>query len=161
MTAEPKPTVYIETTIPSYLTAWSSRDLIRAAEQQLTKEWWEVRDRYELRISTYVVRECEAGDPEAADARMKSLDDIPIFAPSDQGDLLAEQLMLGVPLPPVASVDASHIASAAVGRCRYLLTWNCTHIANATLRSKIEAICRQMGYEPPIICTPKELLGAT
>ncbi len=41
---------------------------------------------------------------------------------------------------------------------RYLLTWNCAHIANATMRPKIEEICRAGGFEPPIICTPLELV---
>jgi hypothetical protein len=40
----------------------------------------------------------------------------------------------------------------------YLLTWNCTHIANAAIRSDIEDVCRARGYEPPVICTPEELL---
>lgn len=159
MTPEPKPTVYIETTIPSYLTAWPSRDLVRAAEQQLTKEWWAVRDQYDLRISTYVLEECAAGDAEAAEARLNALQHIPVFDRSGSVDSLADRLMKGVPLPARAAIDAFHIAMAAVSCCRYLLTWNCTHIANATFRPKIEAICRDAGYEPPVICTPKELLG--
>jgi hypothetical protein len=53
-----------------------------------------------------------------------------------------------------------HIAVAAVNGMAYLVTWNCTHIANATLRSQIEAVCRRVGYEPPVICTPRELLEA-
>jgi hypothetical protein len=42
---------------------------------------------------------------------------------------------------------------------QYLLTWNCTHLANAQLRSRIEQVCREAGYIPPIICTPEELAG--
>lgn len=43
------------------------------------------------------------------------------------------------------------------GRNYYLLTWNCTHIANASIRGKIEDACREEGMRPPIICTPEEL----
>ncbi|MEN8215120.1 MAG: hypothetical protein ABFS56_01830 [Pseudomonadota bacterium] len=50
-----------------------------------------------------------------------------------------------------------HIAVATIAGMDYLLTWNCTHIANATIRPKIEALCREFGYEPPTICTPQEL----
>jgi hypothetical protein len=64
-----------------------------------------------------------------------------------------------VPLPERAAVDALHIAVAAVHGMDYLLTWNCTHIANAALRDPIESVCRAHGYEPPAICTPEELLS--
>jgi hypothetical protein len=57
-------------------------------------------------------------------------------------------------------VDALHIAVATVQGIEYLLTWNCTHIANAAMRPRIEAICRSLGYEPPTICTPQELMEA-
>ena len=48
----------------------------------------------------------------------------------------------------------------AINGIDYLETWNFKHIANATLRSRIESVCREAGYEPPLICTPEELLGA-
>jgi len=66
-------------------------------------------------------------------------------------------LLRDVPLPPKAASDALHIATAAVHGMEYLLTWNCTHIANVTFRPQIEAVCRAAGYEPPLICTPEEL----
>jgi hypothetical protein len=72
---------------------------------------------------------------------------------------LAAKLIVNVPLPPKAQADALHIAVSAVNKMNYLLTWNCTHIANATLRSRIEAVCRSQGYEPPVVCTPQEMLG--
>ena len=62
------------------------------------------------------------------------------------------------PIPDIAEMDAYHIAVAAVNGMEYLLTWNCTHIANAVMRPRIEEICRQEGFEPPIICTPQELM---
>ena len=153
-----KPRVYIETTIPSYLTAWPSRDLIRAAHQQATREWWDRRAAFELVVSALVVRECEAGDPDAAAARLAALADLPLIAVTDAAVGLAQDLVAGVPLPPRAGVDALHIATAAVHGIDYLLTWNCTHIANAALRIRVEEVCRERGHRPPVICTPEELM---
>jgi hypothetical protein len=81
------------------------------------------------------------------------------LAQTREAETLADALLREVPLPAKAAADALHIAVAAVNGVFYLLTWNCTHIANATLRPRIEAVCRQSGYEPPVICSPKELLG--
>lgn len=154
-----KPTVYVETTIPSYLTAWPSRDLVRAGEQQLTRDWWAGRSEFDLRISSMVLLEFGAGDSDAAALRLAALDGVPVLVQSPEAESLADALLREVPLPAKAGADALHIAVAAVNGVAYLLTWNCTHIANATLRPRIEDLCRQMGYEPPVICTPKELLG--
>ena len=74
-------------------------------------------------------------------------------------DAIAEEIMSRAILPPKAQVDALHIATVAHHRIDYLLTWNYKHIANATLRSRIEQVCRDAGFEPPIICTPDELVG--
>jgi hypothetical protein len=155
-----KPTVYVETTVPSYLTAWQSRDVVRAGEQQVTRDWWERRTEFELRVSSLVLLECGAGDSDAAALRLAALDGVPVLAQTLEAETLADTLLREVPLPAKAAADALHIAVAAVNGVAYLLTWNCTHIANATLRPRIEAICRQLGYEPPVICTPTELLGS-
>ncbi len=153
-----KPTVYIETTIPSYLTAWPSRDLVRAAHQQITREWWARREEFDLFTSQLVVEECQAGDSQAAADRLAALAGIPLLESEPEAEALAAALVRKVPLPKKAATDALHIATAAVHGMTYLLTWNCTHIANATLRLPIEAVCQLAGYEPPLICTPGELL---
>src|SRR5262245_7033557 len=154
-----KPRVYIETTIPSYLQAWPSRDLVRAAHQQLTREWWDRRrGDFELFISELVRQECAAGDAAAAKERLQAIANLPILGVSAPAATLANTLLAEVPLPKKAALDALHIAIAVLNGMDYLLTWNCTHIANATLRSRIEAICRKLGHMPPIICTPEELL---
>jgi hypothetical protein len=155
-----KPRVYLETTIPSYLTAWPSRDLVRAAHQQITRDWWDKRRAvFELFISQVVLRECQAGDATAAAERLKILQDLPLLEQTEEATRLAQALVDRVPLPERAAVDALHVAIAAVHGVDYLLTWNCTHIANATLRDPIESVCRENGYEPPAICTPDELLA--
>ena len=152
-----RPRIYLETTIPSYLTAWPSRDLVRAAHQQITREWWARRGAFELYASRLVVQECQAGDPQAAADRLAALAGVPLLEQTPEAASLAEALLRGVPLPEQAASDALHIAITAVHGLDYLLTWNCTHIANVTLRPRIEAVCRAAGYEPPLICTPEEL----
>ena len=154
-----KPRVYLETTIPSYLTAWLSRDLVMAGHQQTTREWWDARrEDFELFVSQFVIDEASAGDAEAAKRRLEMLADVPLLDPGANVHTLASELMKRVPLPPKAAADALHIAIATIHGMDYLLTWNCTHIANAALRSGIESVCRENGYEPPVICTPEELL---
>ena len=154
-----KPSVYIETTIPSYLTAWRSPGLVMAANQEATRSWWDTsRPKYELFISQLVTDEASSGDPEAAKRRLAIIDDLPELDISEQAEALAAQLLASAALPEKAKTDALHIAVATVHGIDYLLTWNCKHIANAALRPKIESVCRAAGYEPPIICTPLELM---
>ena len=155
-----KPKVYVETSIVSYLAARPSRDLIVAAHQQITHEWWDVRRaQYDLYVSQVVIREASAGDPSAAARRMQVLQDMPLLDVIAQVALLAEQFILAHCLPQTAAEDALHIALAAIHSLEYLLTWNCTHIANAAMRPKIEDLIAQQGYSVPIICTPEELMG--
>ncbi|MEI6414861.1 MAG: type II toxin-antitoxin system VapC family toxin [Pseudomonadota bacterium] len=154
-----KPRVYIETSIPSYLTARRGRDLIAIANQELTKEWWETRkDDFDLVISEFVLREVSAGDPVAASSRLLAVEGIPEIDVTDEVGRLAQILIDRVPIPEKARIDAFHIAIATVHGINYLLTWNCAHINNAELRPRVEALCRSQGYEPPVICTPQELL---
>ena len=154
-----KPRVYVETTIVSYLTAWPSRDLVMAANQETTREWWTNRkEAFDLYISESVIEEASAGDSDAARRRLEVLSPIPLLDITDEVKTLAKGLVAGVPLPPRAQTDALHIAVAAANGMDYLLTWNCAHIANAELRPQIEAVCRAAGCEPPVICTPQELL---
>jgi hypothetical protein len=157
--ASMKPKAYLETTIPSYLTARPSRDLVRAAHQQTTREWWEQRrTEFDLFVSQVVVRECQGGDTDAAAKRLDVIQGLPLLEQTVEAVTLAQALLDAVPLPNQAVVDALHIAISAVHGMDYLLTWNCTHIANASLRFSIESVCREHGYEPPVICTPEELL---
>jgi len=155
-----KSKVYLETSIVSYLTARPSRDLVIAANQETTNEWWSAcRGEYDLYVSQLVFVEASAGDPEAAQRRIEAINPLTRLDISDQAIALGKRLAADIPLPTKAKADALHIALAAVNGMNYLLTWNCAHIANAVLRSRIDEICRQAGYEPPVICTPLELFG--
>ena len=153
-------TVYIETSIVSYLTARPSRDLLVAAHQQLTVAWWDQqRSHYEIFTSQVVRAEARAGDPDTAQRRVAVLEHLPLLDVTDAAITLAAALVSGQALPAQAAQDALHVAVACVHGIEYLLTWNCAHLANARLRSRIEQICREAGYVPPIICTPEELEG--
>ena len=152
-----KPKVYVETSVVSYLTARPSRDLVLAAHQQVTRDWWASRGSFDLYTSQFALDEAAAGDHEAAAARLAALEEPSVLDVTEDVVLLAERLVAGGCLPMKARVDALHVAMAAVHGMEYLLTWNCTHIANAVLRGRIEGLCRAAGFEPPVICTPLEL----
>lgn len=154
-----KPKVYLETTIISYLVARPSRDLRTAAHQQATQDWW--RDRratFDLYASQFVVREASQGDEAAARKRLKMLEETTLLDVMDEALALAEAIVNRRLLPQKATVDVAHIAVATTNAVDYLLTWNLKHIANAVIRGKVESLCRAEGYEPPIICTPEELM---
>lgn len=146
--------------MPSYLTAWPSRDLIRAGHQQITREWWRIRrDAFDIFVSQFVLDEAAAGDTEAARARLQALQNYPLLDITEEVDELAAAFIKTLALPPKAVTDAAHIAVAAVHGMHFLLTWNCTHIANAEMAVAIEQVCGEHGLACPVICTPEELMG--
>lgn len=152
--------VYVETTIVSYLTGRPSRDVVIAGHQQITHEWWDTRrENYELCISEVVLDEAASGDPEAAQERLDVLIAMILVQTTADALSLAQALVDAGALPAKAADDALHIAVAAVNKVPYLLTWNCRHLANATMRPIIETVCAAKGFKAPIICTPEELLG--
>jgi hypothetical protein len=151
--------VYLETTIPSYLTAWRSPEVVMAARQEITRDWWEYRRvNFELFVSQLVIDEASSGDPDAVSRRLSIVDGIPLIGPQPDSGNLVETLIRELALPDRALADAAHIALSVVNGMDYLLTWNCTHIANAANRPIIEDVCRALGYAAPVICTPEELL---
>jgi predicted nucleic acid-binding protein len=152
-------TVYVETSVISYLTARPSNDLRATANQNTTAEWWEARrPNYRVFVSDLVILEASKGHPEAAQRRLVAIADLPLLQVSDHVRALAQALIDNHALPKMAEADAYHVAIAAANGVAYLLTWNCTHIANAHTRPKIDTTCRSNGYEPPVICTPIELM---
>ncbi|MDP2981892.1 MAG: type II toxin-antitoxin system VapC family toxin [Candidatus Latescibacter sp.] len=152
--------VYIETSIISYLTSHPSRDLRSAAWQQVTIQWWaQERPKYELLTSELVVAEASAGDHEAAGIRLAVLGSIAELPVDEEVQAFAAKLIEGGGVPPRAEADALHIAVACVHEVDYLLTWNFRHIDNASVKPIIRLICTTAGYTCPEICTPLELLS--
>ncbi len=155
-----KPNVYIENSVVSYLAARPSRNLVTAAWQRITADWWLARrNDFNLYISELVVAEAERGDPEAAAERLKYLQGIPEVPITREVRDLAEALVSEGALPAKAVADAFHIAAAAVNGIEYLLTWNCRHIDNAELKPLVRSVCAIHGYQCPETCTPQELMG--
>ena len=150
--------VYIETSIPGYLTSRSREDVIFQARQELTRIWWDARRvQYEIMVSQLVLDEAGAGDDEAAAERLELLDGIPLLDVADARiDPLADALLATHLLPAKARSDAEHIATATVHGVDYLLTWNCRHIANAETLPSVYRLLTDLGYSPPLIVTPEE-----
>lgn len=154
-----KKSVYIETSIPSYLAARPSRDVRAAAWQQITNQWWEeARPNYDLFTSELVIVEVSAGNPEAAARRLETLHGIAELSIDEEVQELAAQFISKGGFPSGAEADALHVAVAAVHSIEYLLTWNFRHIDNAAKKPIIRSICVASGYPCPEICTPMELL---
>ncbi len=154
------PSVYLETSVLSYLAARPARDLITAARQQVTRDWWATnRVRFALYVSQVVLDEAAAGDPTASASRLASAAGVPLLDVTVAAGALAHRLQALAAFPAKAGVDALHVAVATVHGMDYLLTWNLRHIANAEQRPLIERACRSAGYRPPVICTPDELMG--
>ena len=150
--------VYLETSVISYLSAFPSRDLVVAGKQQVTRDWWAQRQRFELFISDAVLEEASQGDASAARRRLDILDGIAVLPPLAEARELARGFLNAAALPPKSAIDALHVALAATHGMNFLLTWNCAHIANAEIRPQLELLCWKAGYRPPAICTPMELL---
>jgi hypothetical protein len=156
---EQKPRVYLETSVVSYLTARRSRDLLIAAHQQVTIDWWDTqRQKFRLVGSQLVLQEASMGDPEAVQRRLKILDSVTFLDIDDETKSLANQLIKAGVMPSEYPEDALHISIAVVNGVEYLLTWNYKHMVSAKIRSSVEGLCRQIGYEPTLICTPEELM---
>lgn len=151
--------VYVETSVIGHVAGRLHRDSLLAARQQFARRWWPLFcSKYRVFISELVVDECSAGDSSAAQERLnviKTLETLDI----DDVRGLAAALLAAHAIPPSEPRDAFHVALAAVNGLEYLVTWNFAHIANAAMRAQIEGVCRDAGFEPPVICTPEELAG--
>jgi predicted nucleic acid-binding protein len=154
-----RPSVYIESSVVSYLTARPSRDVVALAHQKITRLWWKkCLPQYDVYISEVVLEEVRRGDPEAAVDRAKAVLDFPLLPIIPGVEALAAVYARELQYPEHSLRDALHIALASVHGVDYLVTWNCTHIANAHVRPRLAAINTNEGVPIPVICTPEELL---
>lgn len=154
-----KPSVYVETSVVSYLTARPSHDVVRAAYREVTRRWWRnAPTRYRLFASADVITEVSRGHSDAARSRLEALRGIPLLAPTRESDALTQRLLDLRSLPRKAATDAAHIAIAAAHGVEYLATWNFRHIANLAMQATIDDLCRRAGHRPPVLCTPNDLM---
>ena|SRR5438876_2228992 len=151
--------IYIETTIVSYLTCKPSRNVLRKSHEIITRRWWQSRRiDFDLFTSTFVINEASKGDSEAAAKRLKALAGVPLLPVTDQSIQLADRLARELKLPLRARADAAHIAVSAVHGIDFLLTWNCRHLANGELIDRIERSCAAEKVVAPRILTPELLM---
>ena len=154
-----KATVYIESTIVSYLAAKPSRDLIVAAHQQLTTEWWDlVRPQVDSFVSPFVIQEVSAGAEEAANKRIEHIKNIPVLELNQEIQKLAQSYFDSLDIPEKARLDASHLAVAVWHEIDYILSWNCKHIVSGRVKKMLEKINSQLDIRTPVLCTPEELM---
>lgn len=154
-----RPTVYIETTIISYLTARPSRDLIVAGHQKITADWWEdVQPKVDCFVSPFVIQEASRGDSAMAVKRLELLADIPVLAQNETVDELAQIYFAKMTIPERAKLDAFHLAMAAAYKMDYLLSWNSRHIASAQVQKRIQELNNELAMPTPVMCTPEALM---
>jgi len=154
-----KPIVYVETSVVSYLTARPSRDLVIAARQMWTREWWgQAAQAWTLRISDLVLEEASRGDSQAAALRIAALRGIEALPITLAAETLAARLIGLQALPPTEPEDALHVALATVSAAHYLVTWNFAHLVGPDTKLKLLDALRACGYRPPLLTTPEELL---
>lgn len=155
-----KNTVYIESSVISYLTSRPNRDVVIAARQAITTDWWENhRHRFELCISILVEEEISRGDSSAAQQRLEKVAEIPSLSISDEATRIAGLLLATGAVPKGSEEDALHIGIAAAQGADFLLTWNFKHINNAETKTVIIRTVESCGYVCPQLCSPEELGG--
>lgn len=160
-TPEEKSSIYLETSVISYLVSELSNDFLVSAHQRVTRKWWdEKRDIYRLLISDSVLNEIQGGDPIQSQKRVEVVAGLELLRVSEQVRELAKAILDKGIVPVKAAEDAFHFAFAAVNGIDYLMTWNCKHIANAEIEKRVIRVCEANGYVPPLICTPLEFIGA-
>lgn len=150
--------VYIESSVISYLTARPSRDVVVTARQAITNNWWQdQKEKYEIFVSGLVVQEISEGDDEAAHKRLKSIKGVPMLGTSEEALLLAADLLAQGAVPQNSEEDALHIGIAAASGVDFLLTWNFKHTNNAHTKVLISSVIEEHGFVCPILCSPEEL----
>ena len=153
-------TVYIETSIVSHASAWTSSNPATAVLQDQAKRWLaDEAPKYELVTSQFVIDEVSLGDPYAAAKRLDLLRDVRVLIPDAEVERVADEIISHSLMPKRARLDALHVASAVVAGVKYLLTQNCRYIANATVLPSIYDLFEDLGFARLLICTPAEFLG--
>jgi hypothetical protein len=154
-----KPSVYIETSIPSfYYEVRTEPDNV--ARREWTRQWWnEHLDGYDVYTSEAVIEELEGGPFPGQTEALHLIEGIPLLDINEPiADIVANYISHHV-MPNDPAGDALHLAVASFHKCDFLLTWNCRHLANANKFGHIRRINNLLGLYVPALVTPLELLG--
>ncbi len=154
-----KESLYLETSVVSYFTARPSRDIIVLAHQEITRQWWEKAiQKFEIYISEAVMEEISTGDLEAVKRRLEKVDTFKRLELNVYVEKMAQVYVDRLKIPKKSALDAVHLAAASIHNMDYLVTWNCSHIANGIVIKKLLEVNTSYGVKTPVICTPEELL---
>ena len=144
--------VYLESSFISYLVSRPSKNLIVAAHQRISTDWWEQRRyRFWCCVSEIVMGEISVGDEEEVPKRLEIVKDLPILSATEEAEFLTDIIIQKGIIPKKAGTDAAHIAIAAAHKVDYLLTWNCKHLANAQIVRRIRTLFTERGVQIPSI----------
>ena len=155
---KPLPSMYVETTIPSYATAKASRDIITAHRQAVTRLFWEnERHKYDLFTSQFVIDECSRGDKEAANRRLDFIRGITLIPENNTIAELAEAYFELLEIPERAKADCFHLSVCVDTKIHYLLSWNCSHIGMVSY-AKVYEYNNKRGLWTPKFLTPEILM---
>jgi hypothetical protein len=156
-----KKSLYIETTIPSYATSRESRDIVTAARQIVTRQFWEEkRSSYDLYTSQYTIDECSLGDPQAALKRLDFISGIAAFSKTPEDEKLAKMYLDVLQIPERSETDCFHLAVCVIHKLDYLLSWNFTHLGFNSYVKMAEYNVRHELWIP-VLVTPDYFLNLT
>ena len=154
-----RPTVYLDTTIPSYLVAPTSADIAKARMQRITRVWWSrCRPNCDIFVSDRLFTESRGGREDEARKRLAALESIHAVFLADRSEALVASLLADGLFLEKAHADAEHIAYAATNSVRFLITWNCKHLANRMILRRVTQRCESHGVRCPQICTPETMM---
>ena len=153
-----KQKIYIETTIPSfYYETRTETEMV--AMREWTQNWWDNQQHhYELVTSIPVIEELENGNHPSKQATLELISKLPILPIHEEIEEIVEEYVTHHIMPKDPKGDALHLALASYHHCHFLLTWNCSHLANANKFEHIRHINTMLGLYVPILTTPFELL---
>lgn len=155
----PPPRIYIETSVISYLTSRPSRDLVIAARQEMTREWWELRNQaFQPMISNLVIQEVAAGDADAALLRLQICQTVEQLVIDPAAKEFAAKLIEVKAIPANEEEDALHIALATIAQVEYIATWNFAHMVSPAAKYRLQKHIEQLNFTPPLLATPEELM---
>jgi len=151
-----KPSVYIDTTIPSYYV--DEREEFRLHIER-TRQWWDSeRLQYSAYISDLVLIELQEGTYPRQSAAIALASSLPRLAPDPDIERIVTAYLAHSLMPRHDVRDAFHLAFASPYKTDFLLTWNCRHLANARKQRHIRAVNASLSLNSPLIVTPLELV---
>jgi hypothetical protein len=154
-----KPTVYIETTIPSFYHEVRTEPVM-AARREWTRRWWDsAQSTHCLVSSVAVVDELSSGEFPGQGKALKMMAEIELLTVNDAIMEIVQAYLAHQLMPADPTGDALHLAIASYHRCNFLVTWNCQHLANANKYGHIQRVNNMLGIHVPALVTLLELLG--